>query len=142
MACPASYRSNSRASQAYGMVVMTQAKMMNKTNAEHYTWGQNCEGWHFVKSDSLSVIQESMSPHTSEMRHKHIHSRQFFFVLSGEATIEIEGESQLLTKEQGLEISPGMAHQIFNNSDIDLHFLVISCPPSHADRINIGTIMD
>ena len=112
-------------------------KIIDKTIAEHYMWGQNCDGWHFVKTDEISVIRELMPPHTYEVRHKHIMSRQFFFVLSGEATVEIDGESQLLHPEQGLEISPGSAHQIFNNSNTDLHFLVISYPPSHQDRINV-----
>jgi len=27
-------------------------------NAEHYSWGDNCDGWHFVKSDHLSIIKK------------------------------------------------------------------------------------
>ena len=111
--------------------------MIDKTISEHYKWGQNCNGWHLVKSDSLSVIQESMQPHTSEDRHKHSQSRQFFFILSGEATIETDGKEHILQSEQGYEIAPGVVHQVLNNSNTDLHFLVISCPPSHGDRINV-----
>ena len=111
--------------------------MVNKTIAEHYKWGQNCSGWHLVKSDSMSVIQESMPPQTFEVRHKHSKSHQFFFVLSGEATIEVDGKKHLLQSEQGLEIDPGTVHQVLNNSNKDLHFLVISCPPSHGDRIYV-----
>ncbi len=111
--------------------------MIDKTIAEHYSWGKDCTGWHLVKSESLSVIQELMPPHTSEARHKHSKSRQFFFILSGEATIEVECKRQILQTGQGFEITPGTVHQLLNNSDKDLHFLVVSCPPGHSDRINI-----
>ena len=111
--------------------------MIDRTTAEHYIWGQHCDGWHLVKSDSLSVIQELMPPHTSEVRHKHSRSRQFFFVLSGEAAIEIDASTHILQAEQGLEIGPETPHRILNNSSEDLHFLVISCPPSHGDRIAV-----
>ena len=29
-------------------------------NAEHYQWGNACDGWHLLKSETLSVIQEKM----------------------------------------------------------------------------------
>jgi mannose-6-phosphate isomerase-like protein (cupin superfamily) len=111
--------------------------MIDKTRAEQYHWGKNCSGWHLVKSESLSVIQEMMPPHTSEARHKHGRSRQFFFILSGEAAIEIDGKEHILQSQQGIEIAPGAVHQILNNSNEELHFLVISSPPSHGDRINV-----
>ena len=61
--------------------------IVNKENAEHYYWGQNCDGWHLLKSDSLSVIQERMPAGTAESRHYHEKSQQLFFVLSGEANM-------------------------------------------------------
>ena len=30
--------------------------------ADHYVWGDGCDGWHLVASDRLSVIQERMPP--------------------------------------------------------------------------------
>jgi mannose-6-phosphate isomerase-like protein (cupin superfamily) len=108
--------------------------MIDKAAADHYTWGSGCDGWHLVQAESLSVIQELMPPHTAEVLHKHALSRQFFYVLSGEATIEVNGVRQFIRMHQGLEIAPGVPHQISNVSDAALHFLVVSCPPSHGDR--------
>jgi hypothetical protein len=31
-------------------------KVVDTANAEHYEWGDKCDGWHFVKTDSLSII--------------------------------------------------------------------------------------
>lgn len=109
--------------------------MISKQTAEHYTWGQNCDGWHLVKTDNLSVIQERMPPHTSEVKHFHEKSNQFFYILSGEAAIEIEGKQEILKAGEGIEIPCGTAHQMFNKSDDILEFIVVSCPPSQDDRV-------
>jgi mannose-6-phosphate isomerase-like protein (cupin superfamily) len=116
--------------------------MTNKDAAEHYIWGGVCEGWHLVRSEGLSVIQERMPPGTSEVRHAHAHARQFFFVLAGAATIEVAGKREQLAVGDGVEIGPGVPHQIFNCSDRDVEFLVISQPPAQGDRVMIPPIAD
>jgi mannose-6-phosphate isomerase-like protein (cupin superfamily) len=105
-------------------------------NAQHYRWGEQCDGWHLVKTPELSVILESMPPQTSEARHLHQHSRQFFFVLEGELTLEVENRRVTLGPEQGLEIAPGQAHQAMNLSQAELRMIVVSQPHSHGDRVN------
>ena len=91
--------------------------MVDTTNAEHYNWGDHCDGWHLLKSTTLSVIQESMPPGTSEARHVHTRSVQFFFVLSGKATIELNGTRHTVQDQQGLAIPSGIPHQVFNESN-------------------------
>jgi mannose-6-phosphate isomerase-like protein (cupin superfamily) len=34
-----------------------------------------------------------------------------------------------------MEVRPGAPHQIFNETDADLEFIVISQPSSHGDRV-------
>lgn len=104
-------------------------------NAEHYKWGNDCDGWHLLASDDLSVIEESMPPGTSEQRHRHTRSRQFFYVLDGEATLELDGETHRLRRGEGLHVPPGVVHQMRNDGMTDLRFLVVSAPKSHGDRI-------
>ena len=116
--------------------------MIGKKTAEYYTWGKNCEGWHLVKSGELSVIEERMPPGTSETRHFHNRSRQFFYILSGVAVIEADGARETLNAREGIEIPPGVGHQIFNESEKDVEFLVISQPPSHGDRIVVAHLED
>ncbi len=104
-------------------------------NAEHYTWGNQCDGWHLLRSDSLSVIQERMPPGTVEQMHYHERAQQLFYILSGTATFEVEGEVTTVAGNQSIHISPKTKHRILNNGDTDLHFLVISEPKSHGDRV-------
>jgi mannose-6-phosphate isomerase-like protein (cupin superfamily) len=110
---------------------------INSDSAEHYLWGDNCDGWHLLKSDNLSVIKEKVPPGKSEKKHFHKNSHQFFFILEGEGTIELENEIIVLKKNDGLEIPPGKLHKFLNNSGSNVEFLVISSPKSHGDRINI-----
>jgi len=108
---------------------------VSRENAPHYVWGNSCDGWHLLRDADLSVIEELVPAGASEVCHFHSKSQQFFFILSGQATMEIGGESILLTDGQGLAIPPGTRHQFRNHSDQPVRFLVISQPPSHGDRI-------
>jgi quercetin dioxygenase-like cupin family protein len=103
-------------------------------NAEHYVWGQSCDGWHLLASDDLSVIEERMPPGAFEQRHRHARARQFFYVLEGEAALELEGIVHHLHRGEGLHVAPGSAHQMRNESGAEVRFMVVSSPKSHGDR--------
>jgi len=111
--------------------------MKSIINAEHYTWGDNCDGWHLLKTESLSVIQEKMPPGTSEQLHFHKHVQQLFYVLSGTATFEINGQVVILIAKESIHIPKMAKHCIANWSEQDLEFLVISEPKAHGDRLNL-----
>jgi mannose-6-phosphate isomerase-like protein (cupin superfamily) len=75
-----------------------------------------------------------MPPNTTEPAHLHIRSRQFFFVLSGTLSILVDGSAQELGPGKGIEIGPKIPHSVRNDSMSEVHFLVVSCPPSHGDK--------
>src|SRR5579872_2357496 len=108
---------------------------ISRSSAEHYLWGEHCDGWHLVKAPALSIIEERMPPGTSEANHRHQRSRQFFYVLLGELTMLIDGKQISISQGEGLEIAPGTVHQAKNISGSEVRFLVVSQPPSHGDRI-------
>lgn len=110
--------------------------VVSRNVAEHYVWGGRCDGWHLVKTDDLSVIEERMPPGTQEVRHHHQHSQQFFYVLAGELTMEVEHHNYALKTGEGLEIRPGQRHQAMNRGGVDVRMVVVSQPPSHGDRID------
>jgi len=111
--------------------------IVNIDSAEHYTWGKQCDGWHLVKSDNLSVIQERMPAGTCESKHLHQHEEQFFYILSGIATMRLHSETIELSANQGLHVKAGVVHQLINVGPDDLHFIVTSTPPSHGDKIAV-----
>ena len=110
-------------------------EIVSKDSAEHYTWGGICDGWHLLKSAGLSVIQERVPPGGTEVKHYHERAHQFFFVLFGEATLEIGGQKLTLGPQQGLSVPPKVPHRLFNETQQELSFIVISAPMSHGDRV-------
>ena len=107
---------------------------------DHYSWGDGCDGWHLLKEPNLSVIEERMPPGTAEVRHYHNRAQQFFYILSGEATMEADGEITKLNAGEGIRITAGTRHQIRNESSDPVRFLVISQPPSHGDRVVVERV--
>ncbi len=106
--------------------------------APNYTWGNKCQGWHLVNTPSLGIIQETMPPNTAEAQHRHHKAQQFFYILSGIATFEIQNQQPiLLNSNEGIHVKAGQVHCIKNNGNTPLHFLVISEPHSHGDRENM-----
>ncbi len=110
---------------------------IDRSTAEQYTWGGVCDGWHLLKRADLSVIAERVPPGARETRHVHGNARQFFYILSGCAVLEINGKRVALTEGQGIEVAPGMPHQFINESPADVHFLVISHPTTRGDRVEL-----
>jgi mannose-6-phosphate isomerase-like protein (cupin superfamily) len=108
------------------------------SNAEHYVWGDVCDGWHLLKHSDLSIIQERVPGGAGEVRHFHSRARQFFYVLSGTATLEFEGAPVTFGPGQGVHVPPNTEHRFANKSDVDVVFLVVSSPPTTGDRTNLS----
>ena len=85
----------------------------------------------------LSVIQERVPPGDRERRHLHSKALQFFYVLEGQAVLEVGGSRLEVRAGQGLEVPPGVPHQFMNESQSAVTFLVVSCPHSHGDGTNV-----
>jgi mannose-6-phosphate isomerase-like protein (cupin superfamily) len=105
-------------------------------NAEHYIWGEVCDGWYLLKRDDMSVIQERVPAGGAEVMHYHNIAHQFFYILDGEGMMVFEDQEVVLKKGQGLEIPPQVKHQFKNQSNEEVNFLVISVPTTRGDRVN------
>ncbi len=110
--------------------------------AEHYIWADVCDGWHLVKRDDISIIQERVPAGSAEVMHYHNTARQFFYILEGQGTMTFNDKTMVLAKGQGIEIPPKLKHQFKNLSNHDVHFLVISTPSTRGDRIHSAPAED
>jgi len=107
---------------------------VDTTNADHYVWGEDSDGWRLVDSPRLSVIEERVPPGAGEQWHVHDAATQFFYVIEGAAQMQTaEGVVDLGTR-QGVEIRPGLAHRFSNPGTEETRFLVISTPNTRGDR--------
>ena len=106
-------------------------------HAEHYIWGEVCDGWHLLKRNDMSVIQERVPAGGAEVMHYHTKARQFFYILEGEAILVFEDHQVALGKGEGIEVAPQVVHRFMNQSNAEVHFLVISVPSTRGDRVNL-----
>ena len=110
---------------------------VSRASAPHYHRASVCDGWRLVTAPELSVIEERVPPGAAEKQHYHRRARQFFYVLSGEATLEIEGVEHKLAAGSGLEVPPGVRHKFANRAAAEVFFLVISSPATQDDRVDV-----
>ncbi|MEP6748754.1 MAG: cupin domain-containing protein [Bacteroidota bacterium] len=106
------------------------------TCSSHYQWGDGCDGWVLADTKDLSVKQERMPPQTTETLHFHNRAQQFFFILKGTATFEVEDKTFVVESGQGFHIAAGKKHRVINNAAGDIEFILSSQPSTNNDRIN------
>jgi mannose-6-phosphate isomerase-like protein (cupin superfamily) len=103
---------------------------------KHYQWGEKCDGWNLVDEVNLSVKLERMPAGANEVKHYHQKAQQFFFVLKGTASFEIDNAIIDISGDEGLHIKAGTIHKISNRGTEDLEFILCSQPSTKNDRIN------
>ncbi|WP_428942489.1 cupin domain-containing protein [Xanthomonas oryzae] len=108
--------------------------VISTDTAEHYPWGDACEGWHLLRDLNLSVLEEHMRPGVSELRHRHSRARHFFYGLAGEVMLKQDGAQHVLRVGQSLHVPPGSTHQVHTLSHVEARFLVISAPHGRTER--------
>jgi mannose-6-phosphate isomerase-like protein (cupin superfamily) len=106
---------------------------------KHYQWGAACDGWNFVDEPTLSVKQERMPAGTSEALHYHQYAQQFFFILKGSTTFEIDGAAIIVNEQEGIHIRAKQQHRIINHTASAIEFILSSQPSTAGDRINISS---
>jgi len=111
--------------------------VISKNSAEHYVWGEVCDGWHLLKRDDVSVIEEIVPPRAGEVPHFHSQARQFFYVLEGQATLEFDDRVVIFSAGEGVHVPPGVKHRFCNTSLEPVRFLVFSSPTTRGDRTNV-----
>lgn len=79
-----------------------------------------------------SLAEASMSPGQVTDRHYHKASEEFYFLLEGQALMEIDGETRDVGPGDGILIPPGARHQI--TARTPLRFLCCCAPAyDHTD---------
>jgi mannose-6-phosphate isomerase-like protein (cupin superfamily) len=81
-----------------------------------------------------SLAEAALEPGSATTRHYHRLSEEIYFILEGEACIEINGETRDVTRGDAILIPPGDWHQIRATETSALRFLCCCAPPySHDD---------
>lgn len=79
-----------------------------------------------------SLAEASLPAGSATQRHYHRASEEIYFILEGRGTMEIDGQSREVGRDDAILIPPGARHQI--TAEIPLRFLCCCAPPySHDD---------
>ena len=82
--------------------------------------------------EKQSLAEASLPAGCATDRHYHKASEEFYFILEGEGTMEIDGEARKVGSGDGILIPPGAWHQIAATKN--LRFLCCCAPPyAHED---------
>lgn len=83
--------------------------------------------------EKQSLAEASLPPGAATDRHYHKKSEELYFILDGEGTMEIDGESKSIGPGDAILIPAGQWHQITAGVE-KLTFLCCCAPPySHED---------
>lgn len=80
-----------------------------------------------------SLAEARVSPGKATLEHYHMKSEEIYYVLQGKGKIEIADEVREVGEGDGIAISPGKKHKIWNIGTKELVFLCC-CSPSYEDE--------
>jgi mannose-6-phosphate isomerase-like protein (cupin superfamily) len=75
-----------------------------------------------------SLAHVVIPPGKASLMHYHLESEESYYILEGTAQMVVNGETLTLSPGQTVLIQPKETHQILNNADTDLEFLVTCAP--------------
>jgi mannose-6-phosphate isomerase-like protein (cupin superfamily) len=81
-----------------------------------------------------SLAEATLEPGQATQRHYHDETEEIYFVLEGEADMEVDGDRARVEPGQAIPIAPGARHQIRNVGSRPLRILCCCSPPyRHED---------
>lgn len=71
----------------------------------------------------------SYQPSAHVATHAHQVQEQVYYVLEGQAVMELDGKRRVVRPGTTVFIPPGVEHAIYNTGTVDLVFFVVTSPP-------------
>lgn len=109
--------------------------------ARRSTW-HGCDVFHLLDRPDLSVVEQVLAPGSAGEPHRHRRSRQFFYALEGTACLVVGRQELQVGAGAGVEVPPGVRHQVRNDGQQQVRLLVVSSPqvaePGTAPRRGMG----
>jgi mannose-6-phosphate isomerase-like protein (cupin superfamily) len=81
-----------------------------------------------TKSENLGARLWRFPPKSASTLHKHIRSEEFYLVLEGLGRIRVGAETITVPRHGGLLIGPNELRQVFNDTDSEVLWMIVSGP--------------
>jgi hypothetical protein len=96
--------------------------------------GDGHTGWILLSRGVLHIEEQELAVGAAGRRHLPLGTMQVCYVLAGSAVVQVGDTRVTIWPGQAIEVGPGEVHQISNQADTTLRFLVISSGPLPSDN--------
>lgn len=79
-------------------------------------------------SENMSARLWRLPSGSANTLHKHVRAEEFYFVLEGMGRIRVGDETLSVPKYGGVLVGPDQLRQVFNDTDVDVLWLIIGAP--------------
>jgi mannose-6-phosphate isomerase-like protein (cupin superfamily) len=79
-------------------------------------------------SENLGARLWQLPPNSANTLHRHIRAEEFYFVLEGVGRMRVGDETLTVPKCGGVLVGPGELRQVFNDTDSEVLWLIVSAP--------------
>jgi mannose-6-phosphate isomerase-like protein (cupin superfamily) len=110
------------------------AKNISPLNTDHGEIVYELLGAAAGNSRVHSLAQISIPPGRGSRKHFHPVAEESYYILAGEAHLELEGETATLTAGDSIVILSKQVHQVTNRGDKDLVLLAVCVPAWTPDN--------
>ena len=79
-------------------------------------------------SENLGARLWRLPPKSANTLHKHVRAEEFYFVLEGTGRMRVGNETLTVPKYGGVMVGPDQLRQVFNDTDVEVLWLIIGGP--------------
>jgi mannose-6-phosphate isomerase-like protein (cupin superfamily) len=79
-------------------------------------------------SHNLGARLWRLPPKSANTLHKHIRAEEFYFVLEGTGRMRVGDETLTVPRYGGVLVGPEQLRQVFNDTDVEVLWLIIGAP--------------
>src|ERR1051325_3733654 len=79
-------------------------------------------------SELLSARLWRLPPKRPNTLHKHVRQEEFYFVIEGRGRIRVGDQTLTVPKHGGVLVGPEQLRQVFNDTDVEVLWLIIGAP--------------
>jgi mannose-6-phosphate isomerase-like protein (cupin superfamily) len=89
-------------------------------------------------SEILGARLWRLPPRSANTLHKHVTAEEFYFVVSGVGRIRVGEETLTVPQHGGILVGPNLLRQVFNDSETEVLWLVVSAPEAELEPHQVG----
>jgi quercetin dioxygenase-like cupin family protein len=91
-----------------------------------------------LEAGTLGARFWRLRPGQASTKHRHEHEEELYVLLEGRGRIRVDDEALELAPLDALLVEPDSLRQVFNDTDAEALWLVVSAPPGPANTLEMS----